>query len=129
MASKLTSNTALRYIAAGVLSYAIELSTIYLLAHAFHLASISAVAIAFWIGLTASFFLQKTFAFASLNFSKKNMAKQLALYFLLVIFNYLFTLGLVFILSDIEVAFTRTAALVLTTFWNYYIYKYILFTK
>lgn len=125
----LSRSTLVRYLCIGGLSYAVELTSIYLLIYLFSLTPVEASAIAFWIGLVISFFAQKIFAFSNTNFSLSHLSKQTVQYGLLVIFNYIFTLLFIYILRDYEVGITRTIALAITTFWNYLIYKSLIFKK
>lgn len=126
---KLFENSVVRYIFAGGTSYAIELSTILLLKIVFKFSSIEAVAISFWIGLITSFLLQKLFAFNNNDKTVKKISWQTVSYLLLVLFNYGFTLGFIYAFGLIDVIITRTIALIITTFWNYFIYQRIIFKK
>lgn len=124
----LANKTVVRYVIAGGLSYAIELFLIILLARSFGLSDSTSVAIAFWFGLTIAFVLQKLFAFK--DKAAKFATSQAALYTVLVMFNYLFTVSLVFMLSNLmDVAISRTIALLITTVWNYFIYKKVIFKQ
>lgn len=120
--------TVLRYIAIGGTSYVIELSALLTLTKLFHLNPIIAVGISFWIGLITSFFLQKFFAFSNKTIQAKQLLSQSIMYGVLVLVNYLFTLWFVGVFNSITgLVVSRTIALIITTFWNYFVYKYILF--
>jgi putative flippase GtrA len=125
--NKLYEQRLVRYILAGGLSYAIELSVLLVLYKLFGLSAELSTAIAFWIGLTASFILQKIFAFRDYEKTVKAVSKQVGVYAALVGFNYLFTLAVVAAFPAKWVVFSRTLALIITTVWNYYIYKKIIF--
>lgn len=125
--SSLLRLRSVRYLMAGAGSYAIELSFLYSIILAFGTSQTTATAIAFWIGLVTSFLLQKLFAFSNKSSSKKGLSKQAFLYVILVIINYIFTVVLVYLFRDYEVAITRTIALIITTLWNFFIYKHLIF--
>ena len=127
MSNKLLNHHLFRYIVIGGLSYAVELLSIYVLT-AVTRSSLIAVAIAFWIGLFVSFVLQKTVAFRNKLSSRKELTKQTAYYIALVLANYGFTILFVaFIQPYTGLVLARTLALFITTAWNYYIYKRIIF--
>ena len=120
--------TIFRYLAAGGTSYALELAVLFVLT-GLGMSSIWAVALAFWVGFFVAFVLQKTFAFQGAETGKKKTAVQLALYGLLVAFNYGFTIAFVGIFDEHSLFITRTIALVITTFWNFFLYKFVVFRK
>jgi putative flippase GtrA len=127
MLKKLPSNLVLRYLLAGGLSYAIELSCLLLIHRFLGVATVAATAIAFWIGLVASFVLQKLLAFQDYEKTKKLISRQLSVYLLLIGFNYLFTLGVVALFPPSYIIFSRTLALVIVTTWNFAFYKRFVF--
>lgn len=115
-----------RYILIGGVSYALELSVLLFLAYLLHLSPELSVACSFWIGLIASFLLQKYVAFNNKTSGKKVIGRQSALYGSLVIFNYFFTIGFVSVTTGLfGLVVARTLALITTTFWNYFVYKKI----
>lgn len=116
-----------KYIAAGGLSFVIEMLLIYCLIMV-GVGRITSVAIAFWVGLGVSFTLQKLYAFQNRDTAKKKVASQFILYGLLVAFNYCFTVAVVYMLSPLLGVFvSRALALAITTTWNFVIYKKIIF--
>jgi putative flippase GtrA len=123
MKPKLLESTLVKYVITGGGSYAIELSTIVGLKAA-HLSNTQAVAISFWVGLVVSFVLQKLITFKDKSTDKNQLGRQVGLYMVLVGFNYLFTLGVIALLSNkMSVFISRTLALICTTVLNYYVYK------
>lgn len=118
-----------RYLIAGSLSYALELTTL-LSVHKFgHLTVEASTAIAFWVGLILSFIFQKLFAFRDYQKEIKAMTKQIGYYIGLVLFNYAFTLAVVAMLPSRYVVVSRTIALVITAAWNYFLYKRFIFRE
>lgn len=127
---KITNNTLFRYIFIGGLSYLIEVITIYVIINYSDLGSLTAVAISFWLGLIASFFLQKFLAFKNKESSAKHLIWQSITYSILVIINYLFTLGFVAIFENtVGVFIARTIALIITTGWNFIVYSKVIFKR
>lgn len=123
-------STLLRYVFVGGTSYAIELALLLSLVHVFQLGTGLAVSIGFWAGLVISFLLQKFFAFGDKDTKIQRLTIQSFAYALLVIVNYSFTLLFVHILAPIIGLFiARTLALIITTGWNYIVYKKLIFTK
>lgn len=114
-----------RYVAAGILAFIVELVCILLLHKAFGFSAEVATAIAFWIGLPASFLLQKIFAFRDYQKTLKAISGQALAYAVLVAFNYAFTLAVVAFFPDNLVVFSRSLALIITTAWNYVVYRYM----
>ena len=124
------SSTLLRYIFVGGTSYAIELSVLLLLIYVFHANTALAVSIGFWLGLIISFILQKFLAFGDKDTRVKRLTIQSFYYGLLVAVNYTFTLVFVHYLSPIlTILVARTVALIITTVWNFFVYKKIIFKE
>lgn len=124
-------NSLVRYIIVGGTSYAIELLFIFGLSHIANVDKLLAVGIAFWIGLAVSFVLQKLVAFRDTRTQAKTLTAQSIGYGVLVLFNYGFTLLFVRIFLGVTdedfLIIARTVALIITTVWNYFIYKRFLF--
>ena len=124
------TSTLLRYIIVGGTSYAIELTVLLLLVHVFDFNTTLAVSIGFWLGLVISFLLQKFLAFKNTDTRARRLTIQTVYYALLVLFNYGFTLLFVHLLEPfIDLSIARTLALIITTAWNYIIYKKVIFTE
>lgn len=125
--SILRRNKKVRYVLAGGISYAIELACLLVLVKFFYFDAAVSVGIAFWVGLFISFLMQKYLAFSNNSPSKKT-AWQLYLYLWLVGFNYLFTIvWVIFTELFLGLAMARTIALLITTFWNYFLYERLIF--
>lgn len=112
-----------RYIVIGLSVYILE---ILIIAIAQYLGSSPewAVAISFWVGLFASFGLQKLVTFQDKRMHHKVIFKQFGLFCLLVLFNFGFTLLMVKLLKPFMPAvLIRTLAIAMTTCWNFLLYK------
>lgn len=126
LAQKTFRNSAFKYLLVGGLSFLLDYGLLYL----FH----EIIGIRLWIStgisFLASFFfnftLQKMFAFNS----QKGTVASLAMYLLLVIFNAFATVAIVsFLYSFITWQIAKIVATILTTVWNYLIYKYVIFSN
>ncbi len=118
----------MRYLFIGGASYLIELLVLLSLANILSFDATIAVAYSFWVGLAASFFLQKNFAFQNKDNTRSTVGKQALQYGLLVGFNYIFTIFFVALTAHIiGLVPSRTLALLLTTVWNFVIYSRIIF--
>ncbi len=124
------TSTLLRYIIVGGTSYAIELTVLLLLVHVLHFNTPLAVSVGFWLGLVISFLLQKFLAFKNTDTRARRLTIQTVYYALLVLFNYGFTLLFVHLIEPfIDLSIARTLALIITTAWNYIIYKKVIFPE
>jgi putative flippase GtrA len=118
-----------RYLIVGATSYAIEITTLYILHAVIGLSSEVSVAISFWVGFFTAFTLQKLITFQNHDKRITIMAGQITGYTLLVLLNYAITLLAVKFLSPhISVFIIRTAIILISTIWNFYAYK-LLFKK
>lgn len=124
----LAEQPAFRYLVVGGVSYLVELATLYVCSEVLSLTAAISVSIGFWIGLLLSFTLQKILSFKNTTSDKEQVAKQVALYALLVLVNYGFTVLFVYAFESVLSIFVaRTIALIITTVWNFFIYKNVIF--
>ena len=119
---KLKSTRKGRYLLVGGLVYLIELIII-VITRSTGASSVTSVTLSFWVGVVLSFALQKLVTFQDRRMHHKILGGQIIAVGALVLFNYGFTVGLVASLSAASPIITRTIALVITTVWNYYLYK------
>ncbi len=116
----------LRYILVGGVSYLLEMAVLYGMHDIAGINSLVSVTVSFWIGFAVAFVLQKYIAFQNNDREKQVIVRQLVLYSLLVGFNYVFTLGVVALLSPyISVLLCRTFAIFVVTLWNFLLYQKI----
>lgn len=119
----IVKKTLRRYITVGAVVYALELLVI-VMAQWLGASPITAVGLSFWIGLIASFILQKLVTFGDKRVYHRVLLSQIIAFSLLVILNFGFTLMVTRLLSSYMPAVaTRTLALGITTIWNFYLYK------
>ena len=118
-----------RYLVVGAGVYALELGVI-LLAQAAGATSVWAVGIAFWVGLAVSFVLQKFVTFGDKRTHHKVVLKQVAAVTALVLWNFAFTVAMTKLLQNLlSAVYIRTGALLITTLWNFYLYKTSIFRE
>ena len=119
----------MRYLIVGGGVYLLEIGVI-LAAQAGGASSVVDVGIAFWVGLAVSFLLQKFVTFGDKRTQHKVVLKQLLLVGLLVAWNFVFTISVTKLLEDLlPPTATRTLALAITTFWNFYLYRTSIFRE
>ncbi len=112
-----------RYIVVGGSVYVFELLVIFV-ALRMGASSLLAVGLSFWLGLMASFALQKFFTFGDKRMRRTILLSQIITVTALVLFNFGFTLLVTHVTSSFMPAFvSRTLALGVTTLWNFYLYK------
>ncbi len=124
------TNQLFRYFLIGGLSFAVEMGILFTLRYVCHFSPVVSVGISFWVGFSVAYILQKVIVFKSTDYSKKVIAKQVTLTLLLVAWNYIFTLTVVHLLESVfSVIIIRTVVIIMTTTWNFYIYKIIFKSK
>lgn len=112
-----------RYLIIGVSVYLFELLVI-AVAQWLGANNVLAVGLSFWLGLIVSFMLQKLVTFQDKRTHHKVLIPQLVAFSLLVLFNFGFTLLVTqLFIGILPAAATRTAALGITTIWNFCLYK------
>lgn len=121
-----TRKKAVRFVVVGGICYILE-SAIILLGPHFGLSDLWTVSIGFWVGLLASFLLQKLVAFEDRR-GGIVFAYQAVAYGALILFNYGTTLGAVALVGDrLPLLATRTGCLVVQTVWNFLLYNHVIF--
>lgn len=89
-----------------------------------------AVAISFCLGTLVSFLLQKLVTFGDKRMHHRVLIPQVIATTLLILWNLGFSVLLTKLLQNIMPAVaTRTLALLITTFWNFYLYKTRIFKQ
>lgn len=122
----LTKNTKIiKYFAAGLLAYVMEVISLYAFLHIFEFGVTLSVGISYWVGFGAAFLMQRM-VFSD---GSGRLRGHLLKYFVVVIFNYFFTLLFINLFAYEYVLAARTAALIITTAWNYILYSYYIFGK
>lgn len=91
-----------------------------------HLSAVIAASVSYWISLAYNFTLNKLWTFGV----RSNTRKHAVLYGCLVVFNYLTTVGIIWLLgrAGIQYLVAKICAVALTMVWNYIAYKKLIFT-
>lgn len=112
-----------RYLFIGGTVYVFELAVI-VLAQAYGATATWAVAISFCLGTAVSFFMQKLITFGDKRMHHRILIPQLIATALLVLWNLTFSVLITKLLEhQLPAVVTRTIALLITTIWNFYLYK------
>ncbi len=92
--------------------------------------AVLAISISFWLGTLLSFFLQKIIAFRDRRMHSRILIPQAMAVTVLIVWNYGFTVLLTSMLDNsLPVTAIRTIALIITTAWNYFLYKKLIFKQ
>ena len=117
-----------RYLLVGGSVYALELIII-VIAQRSGASSVVAVAISFWVGLVISFVLQKFVTFQDKHIHHKILIPQIVAVSLLVLWNFGFTILVTKLITFVPAVVARTIALLITTIWNFYLYRAKIFNR
>ena len=124
------SKPAFRYLFFGGLSYVFEISVLFVLVYIIHAGSGVSVTVAFWMAFVFNFLVTKFGTFRNKSTQTRYVAWQSVSYGALVLFNYLFALFFVSIMTAfMSIVIARTISIAIQTTWNYFIYSRIIFKK
>lgn len=125
----LLKRSIVRYLLVGGSVYLLEVAVI-LVAQQQGTSSVVAVGLAFWIGLLVSFGLQKFVTFGDKRTHHRIVLKQFMAVTALVAWNFIFTIGVTKLLAGhLPAVLIRTVALLITTLWNFYLYRTSIFRE
>ena len=118
-----------RYAFVGSSAFTVEFLSFCLLYYVIHFAATPANAISFLVGLMTSFLLNRVWTFAHERGYRKHMSHQLVLYGLVATVNLLLTVLLlkIFQHSGFDIRISKLATMILTSGWNYLIFKLVIF--
>ncbi len=118
----------MKYILVGGSTFSIDLGLLFIMHGLLGLNIAASASFAYWISISYNFVLNRHWTFSS--HEKKGLLKHLTLYFVLLVFNFLFTVSFVAILSDhYNYIIVKIVAVILQTSWTYLIYKKLIFTE
>jgi putative flippase GtrA len=119
----------IRYVLIGLLAFAVEYSSFYLLYVVGGMFLLAANALSFCLGLVVAFILNRLWAFGSHQYSKR-ASHQFGFYATLAVVNLLLTLAIVAGLKWIGVQPTvgKLIAMIITSSWNFLFLKFWVFT-
>ena len=119
---KILSPSFIKYFLAGISSVILDFSTLIAIKNIFIISATMAVAINQVLIWVYNFSINKYWTFNN----RKLPHKQFAKYMILVGFNYLFSIIIMYIFSDImgsNYLIVRFFSIAIITLWNYYLYK------
>lgn len=120
----------LRYAVIGGLGYIFEMLVLAVAVSLLSAGDHAAVTASYWLGLVFSFVLQKLLAFRNRDRRSVVIGAQATSYVALVLLNYGFTLLFTTLTASVLGVFiSRTLALLMTTGWNYFLYRKIIFNN
>ena len=128
MHKNLIKSQLLRYLFIGGCAYVIDVGILAWLFYGFHIPRGVAAGISFWFGLVFSFLAQKFVAFKDYQKEAKALSRQSVGYSVLVSINYVFTIFIVSFFPAKDLIASKTLAVALTTVWNYFAYKHLIFS-
>lgn len=111
----------------GGITYVFDIGILVSLYSGLHTSRAVAASASFWLGLIFSFLLQKLLAFQDYKKEMRAISRQIFWYAILIVINYFVTILVVSMFPGRYIVISRTAALLVTTLWNYFIYKKIIF--
>jgi putative flippase GtrA len=123
----LYQNAVVRFLFVGGLSFALDLGLLVLFHEVFGVALWAATPIAFVVSLVFNFVLQRVFTFRATNKGSVSALK----YILLVIVNIAVSDLIVIAFDALGWSYIigKTTATVLTTVWNYFLYRHWIFQR
>lgn len=117
-----------RYLFVGGSSFVLDLGILTLLYKMLGLNITIATSVAFWLAVIYNFILTRSWTFSVRE--KEQLKKHAVLYVCLLTANYLITTIFMLLTNNIlYYALAKTIIVIVQTFWNYPIYKYLIFKK
>ena len=119
------SSSAVRYLVVGGFAFLFDIGVLWLLYEVFHVPLPISTPVAFLLSFVVTYTLQRTVAFRSSD----GVAPSVVRYAILVAFNTVATTGIVWAIDALGApwAVGKVAAVVATTVWNYFAYRYWVF--
>lgn len=123
----LKDTSLIRYIIVGLTTVLVDIGLLYILASLLHVEVYIAATISFWTSLVYNFLLSKLWTFNV----RQHTTYQLIGYGLLITCNYFVGLALIAVAKDLHEPYLagKLLALIVTTVWNYLLYKYVIFVE
>jgi putative flippase GtrA len=117
-----------RYLAVGGTTFVIDFSILFFLHGILKLNLAASTSVAYWISISYNFVLNRYWTFDSRE--KESLKRHLTTYFVLLVFNYLFTVTFVSIVgTHINYVLAKALAVAIQMTWTYIIYKNYIFIK
>ncbi len=126
---KLKTSNFYRYVFVGGITFVFDIAVLVGMYYGLGTSRALAASASFWSGLMFSFLLQKLVAFQDYQKEVKAISKQALSYGILIAFNYALTVFIVSLFPGKDIVYSRTLAVAITTIWNYFIYKKLVFRE
>jgi len=122
---RLWSSSAVRYLVVGAFAFLFDIGVLWVLYEVFHVPLPISTPAAFLLSFVVTYTLQRTVAFRSSH----SVAPSVLRYAILVVFNTVATTGIVWAIDALGLpwAVGKVVAVVATTVWNYFAYRYWVF--
>lgn len=119
------SHSAVRYLAVGGFCFVVDVGLLWLAHDGLGVPLVVATPVAFLASFAVTYTMQRVVAFAS----DSKVVPSVARYTALVIFNTLATTGIVWLVDQVGWGWLagKVLAVVATTVWNYFVYRYWVF--
>ena len=115
-----------RYLAVGGTTFVLDFGILFLLHGVFNLNLAGSTSVAYWVSIMYNFTLNRHWTFDARE--KDSLKRHITTYFMLLVFNYLFTVGFVSIVGEhINYIAAKALAVGISMLWTYYIYKHYIF--
>ena len=126
-ASKLYANSFLRYVFVGGSTFVLDFSLLFLTHSILNMNIAVATSLAYWISIIYNFSLNRHWTFSAAD--KSSLKKHALYYGLLLLFNYVFTVLFVGIMSQyVYFGLAKVVAVLIQITWTYVVYKKFIFT-
>jgi putative flippase GtrA len=117
-----------RYLLVGGSTFLIDFGLLYLLHGHFNLNLGASTSVAYWVSIAYNFTLNRYWTFDARE--KESLARHISSYFILLIFNYLFTVTFVSILGEhYNYIAVKALAVGIQMIWTYPVYKKFIFVS
>ncbi|HUB93411.1 MAG TPA: GtrA family protein [Verrucomicrobiae bacterium] len=117
-----------RYLFVGGTTFVIDFGILYTLHGLLKFNLAASTSVAYWISISYNFVLNRYWTFDARE--KESLKRHVTIYFVLLVFNYLFTVTVVSLLSThINYVIAKALAVATSMTWTYYIYKNYIFIK
>jgi putative flippase GtrA len=115
-----------RYLLVGGSTFVLDFAILYILHGVFDLNLAGSTSVAYWVSISYNFLLNRYWTFDARE--KESLTRHITAYFILLIFNYLFTVTFVSIVGEhINFVLAKAIAVAIQMVWTYKVYKKYIF--
>ena len=117
-----------RYLLVGGTTFVIDFGILYILHGIMNLNLAASTSVAYWVSISYNFLFNRYWTFDVRE--KESLLRHMTTYFMLLLFNYLFTVIFVSILGEhINYVIAKALAVAIQMTWTYYVYKKYIFVN